>query len=123
TRRRYVVAGDHVEECGLARAVRTDERDDRPARDVEVHVVHSQQATEPLGDAARADEHGVVRHGPGPDVDDLGRVHWSRASSVVSASRAPLPVSDWPCGAMSTLSVSTSTPISRSASCNPWTVS
>ena len=45
---RLVDPGEHVEERRLAGAVRADERDDRAGRNVEVDVVHSDEAAELL---------------------------------------------------------------------------
>ena len=104
---RDVVAGDHVEERRLAGAVGADERDDRAARDVEVDVVDRQQPAEPLGHPARLDQQRGVVHRAGLHVArQVVHGHSRRASSIVSASRAPGPTSLWPCGASSMLSSS-----------------
>src|SRR5262249_35428782 len=43
-------AGDHVNECGLAGAVRTDEPDDFPLRDREAHALDSIEPAETARD-------------------------------------------------------------------------
>ena len=47
---RPVDAGEHVEERGLARAVRADQRNDRAARNREVDVVRGDETAELLAD-------------------------------------------------------------------------
>jgi hypothetical protein len=51
--RRLVDPGEHVEERGLARAVRADQADDRAGRDREVDVVDRDQPAELLADIYR----------------------------------------------------------------------
>ena len=117
---RRIGAGDHVEERRLAGPVRPDQRDDRGARDVEVDAVDGEQASEALGDTSCPDQELVVRDRAGqPDGHRAGG-HRSSRSDGSSASRSS---SAWPGGATETLSVSTSTPISASASCRPCKLS
>src|SRR5581483_9605299 len=62
TRGRLVDAGDHVEEGRLAGAVRTDQRDDRAARDREVDVVDRDEPAELLAERVGLQEDAVGAH-------------------------------------------------------------
>jgi len=55
-------AADHPHRGGLARAVRPEEAERLAAVQVEVDTVYRREIPEPLGQAARADEHFTVRH-------------------------------------------------------------
>ena len=81
---RDVQAGDHVEERGLAGAVRPDEADDAAARDREVDVADGHQAAEPLGAAGR-DEQVAGDAGCRPS-----------AAAVIAVSSGPVVVADRP---------------------------
>ena len=63
-RRRPVDAREHVEERRLAGAVRTDQADDRAARDGEIDVVDRDEAAELLTERLRLQQD--VRHRPSP---------------------------------------------------------
>ena len=55
-------AADHPHRRGLARAVRPQEAERLAAVEVEIDPVHRHEIPEPLGQAARADEHFAVGH-------------------------------------------------------------
>ena len=54
--RRRVETGQHVEERGLARAVRTDQGDDRTLGDLEVDIADCGETTELNGDATSVEQ-------------------------------------------------------------------
>src|SRR5688572_1022642 len=53
---RRELAGDHVEYCGLAGAVRADQREDSALRHVEADIVDGDQSAEALADAVDFEE-------------------------------------------------------------------
>jgi hypothetical protein len=55
-------AADHPHRRGLSRPVRPEEAERLAAVQVEIDPVHRREIPEPLGQAARADEHFTVRH-------------------------------------------------------------
>src|SRR5204863_73699 len=55
-RARRKVAGDDVEEGGLAGAVRAEDRAPLAVRDVEIDVVHGEQAAEPPADPPESED-------------------------------------------------------------------
>src|SRR6185437_2996538 len=66
-------AGEHAKQRGLAGAVRTDDADDRPARDRERQVVYQQPIAEALAQVLDLD-HQVAEARAGRDVDLIGLI-------------------------------------------------
>ena len=77
---RLVHAGEHVEDGGLSRAIRTDQADQLARTDGKVEFRHRGQTSEPDGHVARVEERGVgIRH------------HWigGEASPLILSSPSP----------------------------------
>ena len=80
-------AGDHVEQRGLAGAVRADDREDRALRDAEADLVDREQAAKALADALDLEQraHGC-RLGQAPSLR-ASHGHTPSGSTMTTTSR------------------------------------
>src|SRR6202051_5117136 len=57
-------AAECIEQCGLAGSVRSDDRQDNAARNVEIDTIQRDEATEPFGHATRGEDRAVAHRAP-----------------------------------------------------------